>query len=863
MVKDLKSLKEMIARVREAQEKFSEYTQEQVDEIFKAVALKINDERINLAKMAVEETGMGILEDKVIKNHFASEYIYNKYKNEKTCGVLEEDKSFGIKKIATPVGVIAGIIPTTNPTSTAAFKTLLALKTRNGIIFSPHPRAKKATIHTAKLALEAAVAAGAPKDIIGWIDEPTVDLSRELMASTDLILATGGPGMVKSAYSSGTPAIGVGAGNTPVIVDESADVRMTVNYTLMSKTFDNGVICASEQAIIVDEKLYTQVKDEFELRGAYILKKAEMDKVRKTIFVDGGLNSKIVGQSAYKIAQMAGIDVPEKAKVLIGEVTSVGAEEPFAHEKLSPVLAMYKSKNYEDSLDKAKKLIDLGGLGHTSLLYINLAEREKIEKFEKQMKTGRTLINMPSSLGAIGDVFNFKLEPSLTLGCGSWGGNSVSENVGVKHLLNVKTVAERRENMLWFRVPAKIYYKFGSLAVALEELKGNKKRAFIVTDSALAKLGFANYITKVLDEIGVDFRIFSDVHEDPTLSSAQKGAEAMREYNPDVVIALGGGSAMDAAKIMWVLYEHPEVEFHDLAMRFMDIRKRIYEFPKMGEKAQFIAVATSAGTGSEVTPFSVITDDATGVKYPLADYELTPDMAIIDPELMLTMPKGLTVASGIDVLTHAVESYVSTLATEFTQPISLEAMKLVFDFLPESVENGAKAINAKEKMANASCLAGMAFANAFLGICHSLAHKIGGKFHVPHGIANAMLLNEVIKFNAVENPIKMGVFPQYKYPDAKNRYAKIADFLGLGGKTEDEKIENLLKAIDELKMRIGIPMSIKEFGVSEKDFLEAVDQLAVDAFDDQCTGANPRYPLITELKEVYLRAYYGKEYKGK
>ena len=863
MVKDLKSLKEMIARVREAQEKFSEYSQEQVDQIFKAVALKINDERINLAKMAVEETGMGILEDKVIKNHFASEYIYNKYKNEKTCGVLEEDKSFGIKKIATPVGVIAGIIPTTNPTSTAAFKTLLALKTRNGIIFSPHPRAKKATIHTAKLALEAAVAAGAPKDIIGWIDEPTVDLSRELMASTDLILATGGPGMVKSAYSSGTPAIGVGAGNTPVIVDESADVRMTVNYTLMSKTFDNGVICASEQAIIVDEKLYTQVKDEFELRGAYILKKAEMDKVRKTIFVDGGLNSKIVGQSAYKIAQMAGIDVPEKAKVLIGEVTSVGAEEPFAHEKLSPVLAMYKSKNYEDSLDKAKKLIDLGGLGHTSLLYINLAEREKIGKFEKQMKTGRTLINMPSSLGAIGDVFNFKLEPSLTLGCGSWGGNSVSENVGVKHLLNVKTVAERRENMLWFRVPAKIYYKFGSLAVALEELKGNKKRAFIVTDSALAKLGFANYITKVLDEIGVDFRIFSDVHEDPTLSSAQKGAEAMREYNPDVVIALGGGSAMDAAKIMWVLYEHPEVEFHDLAMRFMDIRKRIYEFPKMGEKAQFIAVATSAGTGSEVTPFSVITDDATGVKYPLADYELTPDMAIIDPELMLTMPKGLTVASGIDVLTHAVESYVSTLATEFTQPISLEAMKLVFDFLPESVENGAKAINAKEKMANASCLAGMAFANAFLGICHSLAHKLGGKFHVPHGIANAMLLNEVIKFNAVENPIKMGVFPQYKYPDAKNRYAKIADFLGLGGKTEDEKIENLLKAIDELKMRIGIPMSIKEFGVSEKDFLEAVDQLALDAFDDQCTGANPRYPLVTELKEVYLRAYYGKEYKGK
>ncbi|MCP1225821.1 bifunctional acetaldehyde-CoA/alcohol dehydrogenase [Sebaldella sp. S0638] len=863
MVKDLESLREMMAKVKAAQAKFAEYSQEEVDRIFKEVALVINNERINLAKMAVEETGMGILEDKVIKNHFASEYIYNKYKDEKTCGVLEEDRSFGIKKIATPIGVVAGVIPTTNPTSTTAFKTLLALKTRNGIIFSPHPRAKGCTIYTAKLALEAAVKAGAPENIIGWIDEPSVDLSKELMAEADLILATGGPGMVKAAYSSGKPAIGVGAGNTPVIVDETADVKMTVNYTLMSKTFDNGVICASEQAVIVDEKIYDEVKKEFDLRGAYILKKTEIDKVRNTIFVDGALNSKIVGQSAYTIAKMAGVEVPENAKVLIGEVTSVSDEEPFAHEKLSPVLAMYKAKNYDDALDKAAKLIDLGGLGHTSLLYVNLAEREKVDKFGKRMKTGRTLVNMPSSLGAIGDVFNFKLEPSLTLGCGSWGGNSVSENVGVKHLINIKTVAERRENMLWFRVPEKIYFKFGSLPVALEELKGSKKRAFIVTDSALAKLGFTNHITKVLDELNIDYRIFSDVVEDPTLSSAQKGAQAMLDYNPDVIIALGGGSAMDAAKIMWVLYEHPEVKFHDLSMRFMDIRKRIYAFPKMGVKAEFIAVATSAGTGSEVTPFSVITDDETGVKYPLADYELTPDVAIIDPELMLTMPKGLTVASGIDVLTHAVESYVSTLATEYTKPISLEAMRLVFDFLPESVDGGAKAINAKEKMANASCLAGMAFANAFLGICHSMAHKLGGKFHVPHGIANAMLLNEVIKFNAVESPTKMGVFPQYKYPDAKNRYVEIANFLGISGKTDDDKITNLIKAIDELKAKIGIPASIKEYGIAEKDFLEAVDQLALDAFDDQCTGANPRYPLVTELKEVYLKAYYGADYKGK
>lgn len=861
MVKDLKSLKELMEKVKKAQEEFATFEQEKVDKIFRKVAQRINDERITLAKMAVEETGMGILEDKVIKNHFASEYIYNRYKDEKTCGVLEEDKSYGIKKIATPIGIIAGVIPTTNPTSTAAFKMLLALKTRNAIILSPHPRAKKSTIETAKIALKTAIEYGAPKDIIGWIDEPSVELSKELMSNSDLILATGGPGMVKAAYSSGRPAIGVGAGNTPVIIDETADIKMTVNYTLLSKTFDNGVICASEQSVIVDKSIYEKVRKEFELRGAYILNKDEIEKVRKIMFIDGNLNADIVGQSAYKIAKLAGIKVPEEARVLIGEVKSTGEEEPFAHEKLSPVLAMYKAENFNDALDKAKKLIELGGLGHTSLLYINLAEKEKIDKFGISMKTGRTLINMPASLGAIGDVFNFKLEPSLTLGCGSWGGNSVSENVGVKHLLNVKTIAERRENMLWFKIPEKVYFKYGSLPIALEELKGEHKKAFIVTDKTLSELGFTTHVTRVLDEIGIDYRIFSEVNEDPTLSSTQAGAKAMLEYKPDVIIALGGGSAMDAAKIMWVLYEYPEIRFRDLAMRFMDIRKRIFEFPKMGLKAKFVAVATSAGTGSEVTPFSVITDDTTGIKYPLADYELTPHVAINDPELMLTMPKGLTVASGIDVLTHAVESYVSVLATEYTKPYSLEAARLVFKYLPESVEKGKDAIKAKEKMANASCLAGMAFANAFLGICHSLAHKLGGKFHVPHGIANAMLLNEVIKYNSVEAPTKMGLFPQYRYPDAMQRYAAMADFFGLGGKTKEEKMENLIKHIDELKEKIGVPMSIKEYGIPEKDFLDSVDKMALDAFDDQCTPANPRYPLISELKEIYLKAYYGKEYK--
>ena len=860
-VKDLQSLKELMERVKKAQEEFSTFDQEKVDKIFRKVAQKINGERITLAKLAVEETGMGILEDKVIKNHFASEYIYNKYKDEKTCGVLEEDRSYGIKKIATPIGIIAGVVPTTNPTSTAAFKILLTLKTRNAIILSPHPRAKNATIETAKMALKEAIKYGAPKDIIGWIDEPSVEMSRELMSNSDLILATGGPGMVKAAYSSGKPAIGVGAGNTPVIIDKSADIKMTVNYVLMSKTFDNGVICATEQAVIVEKEIYDKVKKEFLDRGAYILNDKEKNKIREILFVNGNLNAEIVGKSAFVIAQMAGLDIPKTSKVLIGEVESTSVEEPFAHEKLSPVLAMYKTNTFEESLKIAEDLVELGGLGHTSSLYINLSEREKIDEFGRRMKTGRTLINMPASLGAIGDVFNFKLEPSLTLGCGSWGGNSVSENIGVKHLINVKTVAERRENMLWFRIPEKIYFKYGSLPVALEELKGEYKKAFIVTDRALSELVYTNHITKVLEEIGIDFRIFSDVKEDPTLSSTQAGARAMLEYNPDVIIALGGGSAMDAAKIMWVLYEHPNTRFRDLAMRFMDIRKRIVSFPKMGIKAKFIAVATSAGTGSEVTPFSVITDDETGIKYPLADYELTPHVAINDPELMLTMPKGLTVASGIDVFTHAIESYVSVMATEYTKPYSLEAARLVFKYLPESVHGGASAIKAKEKMANASCLAGMAFANAFLGINHSLAHKLGGKFHIPHGIANAVLLEEVIRFNATDAPTKMGVFPQYRYPNAIQRYAEMSDYLGFGGKTKEEKVENLIKGIGKIKEEIGIPATISEWGVPEKDFLEAVDEMALNAFDDQCTSANPRYPLISELKQIYLKAYYGKDYK--
>ncbi|MGL4999146.1 MAG: bifunctional acetaldehyde-CoA/alcohol dehydrogenase [Cetobacterium sp.] len=848
-----------IEKVRLAQKEYSKFTQEQVNEIFREASLAANNARIKLAKMAVEETGMGIVEDKVIKNHFASEYIYNAYKDTKTCGIIEEDMSYGIQKIAEPIGVIAGIVPTTNPTSTAIFKALLALKTRNAIIFSPHPRAKNATIEAARIVLEAAVKAGAPKDIIAWISEPSVQASNDLMKMADLILATGGPGMVKAAYSSGTPAIGVGAGNTPVIIDETAHIKMAVNSILLSKTFDNGVICASEQAVIIQSSIYDKVKAEFAARNAYILKGEEVDKVRKLIVIDGHLNGDIVGQSAYKIAKMAGVNVPKETKVIIGEVESVELEEAFSHEKLSPVLAMYKAVNFEEALKKADRLIELGGMGHTSVLYADeLVAKDKIDLFARTMKTGRTLINMPAAQGAIGDVFNFKLAPSLTLGCGSWGGNAVSENVGVKHLINIKTIAKRRENMLWFRIPERVYFKFGSLPVALEELKG-KKKAVIVTDNQLAKLGYTDHITSVLDNIGVDYRVFSDVEADPTLSVVQKGAELMRNYNPDVIIALGGGSAMDAAKIMWVMYEHPTVNFKDLAMTFMDIRKRIVKFPKMGSKAEFWAVATSAGTGSEVTPFAVITDDATGVKYPLADYEITPNVAVVDPQLMLTMPAGLTAASGIDVVTHAVEAYVSVLASEFTNPLALEATRLTFKYLPESVKGGATAVKAKEKMANASCMAGMAFSNAFLGICHSMAHKLGAAFHIPHGVANALLLDEVIRFNATDKPFKMAGFAQYKYPNAKERYGKLADYLGLtkGNETPEEKAKLFRKKVSELKTEIGIKPTIAEYGISEEEFLSKLDTMVDAAFDDQCTGANPRYPLMSDLREMYLRAYYG------
>lgn len=855
------SIFETIERVKLAQKEYATFDQKQVDKIFREASLAANSSRIKLAKLAVEETGMGIVEDKVIKNHFASEYIYNSYKDTKTCGVLEVDEAFGVEKIAEPIGVIAGIVPTTNPTSTAIFKALLALKTRNGIIFSPHPRAKKATIEAARIVLEAAVKAGAPKNIIGWIDEPSVQASNDLMKLSDLILATGGPGMVKAAYSSGTPAIGVGAGNTPVIIDETAHIKMAVNSILLSKTFDNGVICASEQSVIVPESKYDEVKKEFISRNAYILKGKEVDKVRKTIVIDGHLNGDIVGQTAYTIAQMAGVEVPVETKVLIGEVESVELEEAFSHEKLSPVLAMYKYKTFEEAVQKADRLIELGGMGHTSVLYADeLDAKDRIDLFARTMKTGRTLINMPAAQGAIGDVFNFKLAPSLTLGCGSWGGNAVSENVGVKHLINVKTVAKRRENMLWFRIPERVYFKFGSLPVALEELKG-KKRAVIVTDRQLATLGYTDHVTSILEKVGVDFRVFSDVEADPTLSVVEKGADLMRHYNPDVVIALGGGSAMDAAKIMWVMYEHPTVDFKDLAMTFMDIRKRIVKFPKMGEKAEFWAIATSAGTGSEVTPFAVITDDETGVKYPLADYEITPNVAVVDPQLMLTMPAGLTAASGIDVVTHAIEAYVSIMASEFTNPMALEATRLCFKYLPESVKGGAHARKAKEKMANASCMAGMAFSNAFLGVCHSMAHKLGAAFHLPHGTANALLLDEVIRFNATDKPFKMAGFAQYKYPDAKGRYAKLADYLGFtkGNETPEEKAKILRGKLNELKAEIGIKATIADYGITEDEFLSKLDKMVEDAFDDQCTGANPRYPLMSELREMYLRAYYGAE----
>ena len=861
-VDSVETLAKTLEKVKNAQKVFSKYSQEQVDKIFQAAAIAANEARIPLAKMAVEETGMGIVEDKVIKNHYAAEYIYNKYKNEKTCGVIYQDDSYGIKKIAEPVGIVAAVIPTTNPTSTAIFKTLIALKTRNGIIISPHPRAKKSTIEAAKTVLEAAVKAGAPEGIIAWIDVPSLELTNMLMQSADIILATGGPGMVKSAYSSGKPALGVGAGNTPAVIDESANVILAVNSIIHSKTFDNGMICASEQSVIVSDKIYDKVKDEFVKRGCYILNPEETEKVRKTIIINGALNAKIVGQKAHTIAELAEVSVPENTKILIGEVESVDLSEEFAHEKLSPVLAMYKSSSFDDALEKAYRLIEDGGLGHTSSLYVNtVTEKEKIEKFYSKMKTCRVLVNTPSSQGGIGDLYNFKLTPSLTLGCGTWGGNSVSENVGIKHLLNIKTVAERRENMLWFRVPEKVYMKRGCLPVALEELKNvmNKKRVFIVTDTFLYENGYTKVVTDKLDEMGIVHETFFNVAPDPTLACAKEGAKLIDAFKPDCIIAIGGGSAMDAAKIMWVLYEHPEVDFLDMAMRFMDIRKRVYTFPKMGEKAYFIAVPTSAGTGSEVTPFAVITDETTGQKYPLADYELLPKMAIVDADMMMNAPKGLTSASGIDALVHSIEAYVSMMATEFTDGLAIEAIKTIFEYLPRAYEEGANDPIAREKMANAATMAGMAFANAFLGICHSMGHKLGAYHHLPHGVTVGLVLDEVMRFNAEEVPTKMGTFPQYEYPHALRRYAEIADSLNLGGNTDQEKLERLINKIDELKERVGFKKTIKDYGISEEDFLSTLDEMSEKAFDDQCTGANPRYPLISEIKEIYLKTYYGGE----
>ena len=862
IVDSVEKLEEKIAQVRAAQKKFSVYTQEQVDKIFLAAASAANKARIPLAKMAVEETGMGVVEDKVIKNNYAAEHIYNAYKNVKTCGVIEEDSAYGMKKIAEPIGVIAAVIPTTNPTSTAIFKTLISLKTRNGIIISPHPRAKASTIAAAKLVLEAAVKAGAPEGIIGWIDIPSLEMTNTLMKEADIILATGGPGMVKAAYSSGKPALGVGAGNTPAIIDESADIVLAVNSIIHSKTFDNGMICASEQSVIVHKKVYDAVKKEFTARGCYFLTPDETEKVRKTIIINGALNAKIVGQPAAKIAALAGVKVPDSTKIIIGEVESVDISEEFAHEKLSPVLAMYKAKDIDDAFDKAEHLIADGGYGHTSSIYLDAVNhREKLDAFALRMKTCRILVNTPSSQGGIGDLYNFKLAPSLTLGCGSWGGNSVSENVGVKHLINIKTVAERRENMLWFRAPEKVYIKKGCLPVALDELGKvmNKKKAFIVTDSFLYNNGYTKPIEKKLDEMGIMHTTFSNVAPDPTLACAKEGAKLMTAFAPDVIIAVGGGSAMDAGKIMWVLYEHPEADFMDMAMRFIDIRKRVYTFPHMGDKAYFIAVPTSAGTGSEVTPFAVITDEKSGTKYPLADYELMPDMAIVDADMMMNAPKGLTSASGIDAVTHALEAYASVMATDYTDGIALRSLKMIFEYLPRAYDNGPNDPVAREKMANAATMAGMAFANAFLGVCHSMAHKLGAFHHLPHGIANALMIDEVLRFNAAEAPAKMGTFSQYDHPHTLARYAEVADYLGVKGKNDTEKLEGLIKKIDELKDYIGIKKTIRDYVPDEEDFLNRLDDMVEQAFDDQCTGANPRYPLMSEIKQMYLNAYYGKE----
>ena len=860
-IDSVEALQERMTIMRRAQREFAKFTQEQVDHIFFEAAMAANKARIPLAKMAVEETGMGVMEDKVIKNHYASEYIYHAYRNTKTVGVLEEDPAFGIKKIAEPIGLVAAVIPTTNPTSTAIFKALLCLKTRNAILISPHPRAKKCTAEAARIVYEAAVKAGAPEGIIGCIEFPSLELTGELMHEADIILATGGPGMVHAAYSSGKPALGVGAGNTPVIIDESADIKLAVNSIIHSKTFDNGMICASEQSVTVLDGIYDEVRAEFERRGCYFLKGDELDKVRHTILINGALNAKIVGQSAHTIAQLAGVDVPEETKILIGEVESVELSEEFAHEKLSPVLAMYHAKDFDEALDKAEKLVCDGGHGHTASLYIHPAQKEKIMKHAERMEACRIVINTPSSFGGIGDLYNFKMAPSLTLGCGTWGGNSVSENVGVKHLLNVKTVAERRENMLWFRAPQKVYFKKGCMPVALDELGTvmGKKKCFIVTDTFLYKNGYVAPIEAKLDQLGIQHTCFYDVAPDPNLSSALKGAQAMRLFEPDCIIALGGGSAMDAGKIMWVMYEHPEVDFLDMAMRFMDIRKRVYTFPKMGEKAYFVAIPTSSGTGSEVTPFAVITDDRTGTKYPLADYELLPNMAIVDADNMMNQPRGLTSASGIDVLTHGLEAYASMMATDYTDGLALKSMKNVFDYLPRAYEYGAADPEARQRMADASCMAGMAFANAFLGVCHSMAHKLGAYHHLPHGVANALMICHVLRYNAAEVPAKMGTFPQYDHPHTLARYAECARFCGICGKDDEETLDLFIQKIEALKAKVGIKKSIAEYGISEEAFMSTLDQMVEDAFDDQCTGANPRYPLLKEIKAMYLKAYYGEK----
>jgi acetaldehyde dehydrogenase/alcohol dehydrogenase len=882
-VTNIETLQELIQRVKVAQEQFATYTQEQVDFIFKKAALAANAARIPLAKLAVEETGMGIVEDKVIKNHFASEYIYNKYKTEKTCGVLESDPAFGFQKVAEPVGVLAGIVPTTNPTSTAIFKALLALKTRNGIIFSPHPRAKRCTIEAARIILVAAVAAGAPPDIIDWIDEPTVPLSQALMQHPDikLILATGGPSMVKAAYSSGHPSLGVGAGNTPAVIDATAHIKMAVSSILLSKTFDNGMICASEQSVVVVDEVYDIVKQEFIERGAYFLTTEEREKLGSFIVQDGRINGDIVGQSAARIAQMAGI-LTETAissngvratdvspipypicldtalpKVLIAEVEEVGAQEPFSYEKLSPILAMYRVKTFADAVQKARALVNFGGRGHTAVLYTFAHNTVHIQYFESHVDAARVLINTPAAQGAIGDLYNFRLDPSLTLGCGTWGGNSVSENVGPQHLLNIKTISERRENMLWFRVPPKVYFRSGCLPVALKELVG-RERAFIVTDKPLFDLGVTDAVTAVLDEIGVKYQIFFDVEPDPSLTTVRKGLEEINLFKPDIIIAIGGGSPMDAAKVMWLMYEQPDIDFDGLATRFMDIRKRVYELSPLGQKAMMVCIPTTSGTGSEVTPFAVVTDDRSGIKYPLADYALTPNMAIVDPELVMQMPRRLTAYGGIDALTHALEAYVSVYASEFSNGMALEAIRLLMKYLPAAYQEGARNPKAREKVHYAATLAGMAFANAFLGVCHSMAHKLGSSLHVPHGLANALLITHVIRYNATDAPLKQAIFPQYKYPNAKWRYARIADYLQLGGSSEDEKVEKLVGAIDDLKRQLDIPLTIKEaLPATEKAFYEQLEGMAEQAFDDQCTGANPRYPLIQDLKELYVLAYQG------